>query len=160
MIEVLSHREADVHEGRCFCIGLENSALAKDGTINIAIKTPKTGRVEVFGEYQAFGGNVKIEFLQGATVSDGTPYTPINQNDQSAKTSKCTVLTGVTVSEEGTTKRERTLFSSSTVPAKSDSFVADPIPRILKKDTQYVLRMTSLEATVSVGAYISMAEHV
>ena len=160
MIEVLSHREADVHEGRCFCIGLENSALAKDGTINIAIKTPKTGHVEVFGEYQAFGGNVKIEFLQGATVSDGTTYTPINQNDQSAKTSKCTVLTGVTVSVDGTTKRERTLFSSSTVPAKSDSFVADPIPRILKKDTQYVLRMTSLETTVSVGAYISMAEHV
>lgn len=160
MIEVLSHREADVHEGRCFCIGLEDSALVKDSTINIAIKTPARGYVEVFGEYQAFGGNVKVEFLQGATISDGTPYTPINQNDQSAKTSKCTVLTGVTVSTVGTTKRERTMFSSSTVPAKSDSFVADPVPRILEKDTQYVLRMTSLEATVSVGAYISLAEHV
>lgn len=158
MISTMTRRTAGVLDGNSFSIGQENLTLAKDSAINIAIKTPAGSKCEAYGEYQCFGGSVKIEVFKGATVADGTPATPTNQNDQSPKTSKCTVLTGVTITDTGTTIRSRTMFSSSTVPAKSNSSVGDDIPRVFDDNVQYVVRLTALDAETAVSMAINWLE--
>lgn len=157
-ISTLSFDLKSVHEGNCYAVSLEDDDVAQSGTIIIAIKTPPLKIIEIYGEYQAFGGNTKVELLQGSTITGGSAVIPINQNDNSENKSACVVITGPTVTSDGTKKRERTMFSSTTVPAKSTSSIGDVIPRVLKPDTQYVLRMTALEAATDLGAYIRYME--
>lgn len=158
-ISTLAFDHKSVHEGNCYAVSLEDDDVAQNGTIIIAIKTPPLKIIEIYGEYQAFGGNAKVEFLQGSTIdTDGSAVIPINQNDNSENKSACVVITGPTVTSDGIKKRERIMFSSTTVPAKSTSTIGDVIPRVLKPDTQYVLRMTALEAATDLGAYIRYVE--
>ena len=158
MIKTMSRREAAVLEGKSYAIRHENTALAKNAVLTISILTPANGVVDVYGEYNCIGGSVKIEFLQGSTITAGSAYTPVNQNDNSTRASGCTVKTGVTVSEDGTIKRTRTMFSAANVPSRSDSSVGDLIPRVLKPNTQYVLRITALDGTTGVSAGLSITE--
>lgn len=158
MIRTISRREAAVLDGKSYSIRHEDTALAKDAVLTISLLTPPSGLVDIYGEYNCIGGSVKVEFLQGSTISSGDAYTPVNQNDNSTRASGCTVKTGVTISADGTVKRSRTMFSAANVPSRSDSSIGDLIPRVLKPNTQYVLRLTALDGTTGVSAGLSITE--
>ena len=152
MIRTISRREAAVLDGKSYSIRHEDTALAKDAILTISILTPPSGLVDIYGEYNCIGGSVKVEFLQGSTIASGDAYTPVNQNDNSSRVSGCTVKTDVTISADGIVKRTRTMFSAANVPSRSDS------SRVLKPNTQYVLRITALDGTTGVSAGLSITE--
>lgn len=146
--------------GEVFMLQKEELDLDAAEAFDIAIITPATGKYCIYAEYEAMGGSVQVTFYKGATLTaeTGTALTPVNLNDNSAKTYGATVLFNPTVTATGTAIRTRKLRSASNVPAMQSSSVGEPLPRFLAPSTTYLIRCVAAVDGVDFGAYLRLGQ--
>jgi hypothetical protein len=93
-----------LHEGRAFYAYKFHSStnlLADGASINIAIACAEGCELHMLVDFECAGSS-EFYWYEGATVSEGTPFTPINRKRKSTNTSDAVTLINPTISNAGT----------------------------------------------------------
>ena len=128
--------------GRRFSIFNEFEGVASGTAKDVAITTPSTGTI--FCELHVESTKAaEVEFYEGASITGGTPITPINLNRRSSSEYGGTVLSAPTVSDAGTILIQALLGATgnpnTAVGGQGESHF------ILKNNETYLIRMISLD---------------
>lgn len=160
---VQSYTEANVKNGLqyefsgdtpVFAAGAANRLIFITGAKPVIIKS----RVLSFTATK-----VTATVYRSPTYTGGTPQTPFNLNDINPVTSTVTVITGATVTNNGTQfGAVNYLYGTSGVGnSQSGTFVSPGIERVLQPNTTYMLEtVNSGEGTHSISAYLTWYEGI
>lgn len=129
-----------VHQGQMFRAWTDGDSLENNDTINIRISTNSTVSPHLIIDAHA-KLDFRMEVLEGASSSGGSVFIPINKNRVSATVSGETLSTGVSGVSGGVTIFDELVSGGHKVGGTID-FDRE---FILKPDTNYVFRLTSLE---------------
>ena len=154
MIDVSHH---EIHSGDHFYMDGYTS-LDIDGVLRVGLVTPNTTKWVHLTWTIYSNGVLTAEFFEGASLSGGTPMTPLNNNRNSSNTSGITLTSGVTSSADGTliskSKWGGTGFKSVSGGSGSRS---DEL--ILKQNTTYLRKFTSHTDSNIIGFKAMWYEH-
>jgi len=134
-----------IHDKRMYEVSYkspEGGDVADNATIIISFAVGTEEPHLTFGIQS--GGDVEVEWLEGSTVTGGTPYIPRNLHRRGLDNSPVTVLINPTVSVDGTTLHNSVIGGGTGGNAGGGSGGTRPeIERPLDADTTYVLRLTN-----------------
>jgi hypothetical protein len=148
----------ETHAGKLFYLATYNDALGAAASINIAVTTPDTTQEQHLEIFFSGTGEFLGEFLEGATVSEGSDVTPANKHRRSANTSNVAAKIGVTVADAGTLI-ERTYLGGGSGSGAHGGADRGTAEWVLDRNTTYLFRLTSQAADNEVQIELIWYEH-
>lgn len=156
----LEAEHATIHDGIHFVV--ENFITLGSGvTSNMIIETPASQSAHFVFETYALDGAAEFEFRTDAsTTSNGTIYTPINNNRISSNTSSLVFRLDPSTVTDGTLMT-RSRIGSGTIPTdKSGGNIQRNREFILKPSSKYQIKIINQAgATNNIGFVFSYYEH-
>lgn len=152
---VVDFEHHEIHEGDHFFVA-GVTAMGLNGTIDFLFTTPNTTKwshmtFSILGN----AGGVNIKMYESANTSGGTAVTAINNNRNSAVTSTATVKTNpTTITTLGTL-----IYEAESGVNRGAGFIDRAREIVLKQNTSYVFRITSLAAANNVSYAGEWYEH-
>lgn len=146
MVDVNHQRN---HDGRAFFaykIAPDSAPLAANASIDIVLASP----LGVYPHLTIEGmcaGDAELYFYEGASTTDGTPFTPINRNRNFAVSnpSQIAMVINPTVTSVGTE------LDAQIIPGgggkKASGGAAGSLEYVLKPLTNYLFRLTNINGT-------------
>jgi len=139
-----------VHQGEAFIASSKQTGLTDASSEVIRIKTGSNYTAHLRAAIRFGRGDIDVDIYEGATFSaDGTEITPYNLNRASSLSAETAIYVGPTVSTDGTLIQdawvEPTAAGQGNRPGDGSAFFgqSDNDEIILKKDTEYLLRITN-----------------
>jgi len=157
----LSELTRAIHEGKAFAIGTEGEIAASSSVYLLG----KSGDKQIhFDEFIAdfSQGNIRISLYEDTIVSaDGTPVIPSNMNFASTNEATLSVFSAPTITSNGTLKQPPKflpLTGGGANVSPSQGGIAKG--RVLKRNTNYLIRIENLDANTAVtfGAILTWHE--
>ena len=141
-------------EGKAFAIGavrLFSNPLPATQSIDIAIAFP-SGVKPVFAIMGLCSGDAEGYLYEGASVTGGTPITPLNKNRDSSTASQGAALLNPTVNSLGTAILAQILIGGSGKKASGGTLGGSDL--ILNDLTTYLFRLTNVNGTAHAAEII------
>lgn len=147
-----------IHEGLRYTVHDLATVSAATPKIYLIITPNTSTRVHIVFEVEGGAAGVKVELYEGTTTSDnGTAITPINNNRNSSNVTTLSVYKGPTVTLDGTQLTVEQSGSAS-VGGKVSGHAEFEEEFVLKQNTNYQLKITTLADLVSVSTQIGWYE--
>lgn len=127
-----------IHDGEHYNIsGFETESV--DGTIQL-VTTTSTSKVHMTFQVDSTAG-INFQAYEGSfNISGGSAVTPINNDRNYTSASTLTVLKDPTIGDDGTL-----IFSTSVGSNRQSGFIQREREIVLKTETRYTWRITSLD---------------
>lgn len=139
--------EANVKNGLQFEFSSLNTSLAAGASQSAIFLTGNKTVIIKSREIQYTGQGISAQVFEGTTYTGGTAGTIFNLNRINTATSTAQIISGVTVTLQGTAISATTYGVGSIGNGQTSvgSFTVQGIERILKPNTAYLLQITNLD---------------
>lgn len=154
----ISSDHAYIHKGIAFSFTGNTGSLAAGATYAISFRTPtnKTIHLRPTGFYSTANA-MELRIAELSTVTGGSAMTPVNRNRLSNQKSLSTIVTGVTLSAEGTVIDA---FYAGSQGAGANRNGGSGVPAdeeiLLLRDTVYSIRIETIGATTASTGYYKL----
>ena len=156
-LNIINPEHSAIHAGRHFFVS-NFGVLSSDATLVFAITTPADSHIHI-----SYGGwatsRVEAYIYGGASVTNGTPVTIINNNQLLDTASVCTVLQDPTIGTAGDLLYAMTMGLEGTNKVSSSAATGDSIGNlVLKPSTTYTFQAKSKDADNHVSMVLNWLE--
>jgi hypothetical protein len=157
-MQVVDYVHHEIHAGSAFNFQ-EVITLGSGATQDYLITVPDTTKWPHFGYSVEGGAGVTVEIYEGADRTGTTAQTIVNRNRNSATTATTTLHKG---QSGGTTDGTRIVWRKSGTGVsggRAAGNAGEGQERVLKRNTKYLLRITSAAASNDVSISLDWYEH-
>jgi hypothetical protein len=157
-MSVSSEQNNAIHAGTGYSISAIGTIAGDTSLYFLARVGDKQIHFEEF-DLKLSAGNVTLELFKDPTITSvGDSVIPDTLNDAANIPCESLIYSGSTISDDGTRKYVSKAFTLG-VAEKSESGTAIASGRVLKSNTDYIVKITNLEAVASVQYSISFTFH-
>lgn len=140
---------------------VDTHTLATSGVPHYTlIRVSDDGNVSIKGSYTSYNGTIDIELYESPTVdSVGTSVKSTCQNlAEFEKVANTTVFSDPTISDDGDHILSFTIFGASNAASRVASTLSADTRRILKANTDYLVKATAQSNSVEYQAFLEWSE--
>lgn len=153
-VMVLDYAHHEIHEGDMYHVsGTATKGIGE--SYDLLFVTPDTARWAHLVGVVIGSGETAVTFYEGGTITGGTAVTPYNRNRNSENTPTTLVYHTPSVSDPGTALFTGTFGAGSRSGGEAREFDE----WVLKRNTKYLLRMTSAATGNDLSWAINWYEH-